>query len=168
MIYPIDQQIADFFAEITDPDTGEISELISEDVIEKKLAEINIGFDEKVEQLRNAYINQIAESEAIKAEKQRLAKRQAVAEHKAERTKGFLRYLLQGQPFQNGACKINYRKSVEVVCDDDFVEWAMTYAPDLLTYQTPKPNKVDIKIALQNGMAIDHASLVEKNNIQVK
>lgn len=168
MIYPINQQIADFFAQITDPETGEISEMFSDEAIEKKLEEINISFEEKVEQLRNAFINQMAESEAIKNEKIRLAKRQAVVEHKAERTKGFLRYLLQGQPFQNGACKINYRKSKEVVCDEDFIDWAMLNAPDLLSYQAPKPNKADIKFAILNGMTVEHASLVEKDNIQVK
>ena len=168
MIYPLDRQIADFFAGITDPETGEISELLSEEEIEKQLAEINLSFEEKVEQLRNAYINATAESEAIKQEKQKLAKRQATAERRAERTKGFLSYLLQGETFQNGACKISYRKSVEVKCDDEFVEWAMVHAPDLLSYKTPEPKKADIKIAIQSGTVIEHAALQEKSNIQVK
>ena len=166
MIYPVGEQIAQFFSEITDIETGEI--LLSEEEIDKRLMEINLGFDEKIVQLRNAYVNSVAEAEALKTEKMKLEKRQKVAEHAAERTKGFLAYLLQGEPFQNGVCKIGWRKSEEVVCDEEFVEWAKEYADDYLKYSDPVPKKKDILFAMKSGVEFEHVTIQKKNNIQVK
>lgn len=166
MIYPVGEQIAQFFSEITDIETGEI--LLSEEEIDKRLMEINLDFDEKIVQLRNAYVNSVAEAEALKTEKMKLEKRQKVAEHAAERTKGFLAYLLQGEPFQNGVCKIGWRKSEELVCDEEFVEWAKEHADDYLKYSDPVPKKKDILSAMKSGVEFEHVTIQKKNNIQVK
>lgn len=166
MIYPVGEQIAQFFSEITDIETGEI--LLSEEEIDKRLMEINLDFDEKIVQLRNAYVNSVSEAEALKTEKMKLEKRQKVAEHAAERTKGFLAYLLQGEPFQNGVCKIGWRKSEELVCDEEFVEWAKEHADDYLKYSDPVPKKKDILSAMKSGVEFEHVTIQKKNNIQVK
>ena len=166
MIYPVGEQVAQFFSEITDIETGEI--LLSEEEIDKRLMEINLDFDEKIVQLRNAYVNSVAEAEALKTEKMKLEKRQKVAEHAAERTKGFLAYLLQGEPFQNGVCKIGWRKSEELVCDEEFVEWAKEHADDYLKYSDPVPKKKDILSAMKSGVEFEHVTIQKKNNIQVK
>lgn len=166
MIYPVGEQIAQFFSEITDVETGEI--LLSEEEIEKRLTEINMDFDDKIVQLRNAYVNSVAEADALKHEKLNLEKRQKVAERSAERTKGFLNYLLQGEPFQNGVCKIGWRKSEELVCDEQFVEWAKEHADDYLKYSDPVPKKKDILSAMKSGVAFEHVTIQKKNNIQVK
>lgn len=166
MIYPVSEQISQFFSEITDIETGEI--LLSDEEIEKRLAEINMTFEDKIMELRNIYINSLASAEALKREKLNLEKRQKVEERSAERTKGFMAYLLQGEPFQNGICKIGWRKSEELVCDEDFVEWAKEYADDYLKYYEPVPMKKDILSAMKSGVHFEHVTIQKKNNIQVK
>ena len=168
MIYPVDEQIAQFFAEITDPETGEIYNGFTEEEIAERLAKIKLDFDETIVQLRNVYINSTANALALKTEKMNLEKRQRVEEHTAERTKGFLAYLLQGEPFQNGVCKIGWRKSEELVCDDEFIEWAKEHADDYLKYTDPVPKKKDILSAMKSGVQFEHVSIQKKNNIQVK
>ena len=166
MIYPVNEQISQFFSEITDIETGEI--LLSDEEIEKRLAEINMSFEDKIMELRNIYINSVASAEALKREKLNLEKRQKVEEHSAERTKGFMAYLLQGEPFQNGICKIGWRKSEELVCDDEFIEWAKENADDYLKYTEPVPKKKEILSAMKSGMQFEHVEIKKKNNIQVK
>lgn len=166
MIYPISDAIERLLAEAVDEETGEV--LLSDEELQQKLDQLHLDFDSKVIELRNEFINRTAEAEALKAERQKLAKRQKVAEAAAERAKRFLAYLLKGEKFQNGAAKISYRRSEELVCDDDFIEWAAVHCPDYLSYKEPEPRKTDIKNALKRGEVIEHVTLQQKNNIIVR
>lgn len=166
MVYPISEAIERLMAEAVDIETGEI--LLTDEELQQKLDCIQMEFDSKVVELRNEYINLLAEADAIKAERQKLAKRQKVAEAAAERTKRFLAYLLKGEKFQNGAAKISYRRSEEIVCDDDFIEWAAVHCPDYLNYKEPEPRKTDIKNAMKRGEVFEHVTLQQKNNIIVR
>ena len=168
MIYPVDRQIAEFLAEITNPETGELSELFTEEMVNEKLAAIQMDFEKKVEELRNEVVNSRAEAAAIAEEKKKLAARQKAAENRESRAEGFLNWLLQGEPFKKGACSVTWRKSEVAVPDDEFVEWAMVHEPDLLNYKMPEPKRADIKAALKSGKALEHVTLEQRMNIQVK
>lgn len=166
MIYPISDAIERLLAEAVDEETGEV--LLSDEELQQKLDQLHLDFDSKVIELRNEFINRTAEAEALKAERQKLAKRQKAAESSADRARRFLAYLLKGERFQQGAVKISYRKSEEVVCDDEFIEWAAVHAPDFLSYKEPEPRKADLKAAIKRGEVFEHVQLETKNNIQVR
>ena len=165
MIYPIDEMISNLLESAIDEETGEIT--MSDEELEAKITELQLSFDEKVDSLACAVKNMRAEAEAVKAEKMRLARRQTYLEKDMERTKRFLAYLLKGENFKSSRNKISYRKSVEVVLDDDFLGWAKYNAPGLLIEQDPNPDKKAIKDAILKGMVVPHAAIKENKNIQV-
>ena len=82
--------------------------------------------------------------------------------------KRLLFWLLQGEKWKNARHTISYRKSAELVLDDDFIPWAEVNAPGLLRFKEPEPMKDEIKMAIKNGTFFDHAHLEEKTNIQIK
>lgn len=165
MIYPIDQMIDDLIVSSLDPETGEL--ILSDEELEAKINDLHMSFDEKIDQLASEVKNLKAEAADIRDEKMKLAARQARVEKQMERTKRFLAYLLRGERFKNGRHNISYRKSEELVLDENFIPWAEANAPGLLRIE-PEPRKADIKAALKNGLVFDYAHLEEKSNIQVK
>ncbi|MBR0161921.1 MAG: siphovirus Gp157 family protein [Oscillospiraceae bacterium] len=166
MIYPISEQLERLMESFADPETGEIS--VSEEEMQAAVEQLQMDFEEKIVELRNAYINRAAEAAAIKAEKMKLAERQARAEKASERLKRWLAHLLQGERFEKDAVRISYRRSDEVVVEEGFVDWAKDNFPSLLHYRAPEPSKTDIKMALKAGLSVDHAHLETRNHIQVK
>lgn len=79
-LYEINSQIEQAWGAAVDPDTGEI---INEEALQA-LDGLTMQREEKLENLALFYKNLSAEAEALKAEKMRLAARQAAAEKKAE------------------------------------------------------------------------------------
>ena len=196
MIYQLDDQIERLLEDMTDPDTGELKKYIecpdgeprevpleeqldaenagvplayldSEDLLMERMEKLQLDYSALIRNLRNDYFNRKSEAEALKAEKQRLAKRQATAERAYDRAARFLAYLTKGEKYQDEDVKISYRKSETVELDDDFIEWAMSNAPGLVKV-TPEPRKADIKRLLKNGQQIEHAHLETRQNIQIK
>ena len=179
MIYPVSESLERLMDSFVDGETGELLEWwrdpetgkiypMSDELMESMIEKMQMDFEDKICDLRNQYINLTAEAEALKAEKAKLAKRQKAAENQAERAKRFIAWLLKGEKFQKDTVKISYRRSEEVVPEDGFIEWAEINHPELLKYSDPEPRKADIKAAIKNGMAIEHAHIETKNNIQVK
>lgn len=196
MIYQLDEQIERLFEDFTDPETGELKKYIlghdgeprevpldeqldaeasgvqlpyldSEKMLMEKMEQLQLDYAKLIRNLRNEHINRKAEAEAMKAEKQRIAKRQSTAEKAADRAARFLAYLTKGEKYEDEVVKISYRKSETVETDEEFCDWAIRNAPGLVKI-TPEPRKADIKKLLKNGMLIEHCSLVEKKNIQIK
>ena len=66
---------------------------------------------------------------------------------------------------QFGICGIGWR--VEITDNVAFVEWAKSYDPSLLHIKA-EPNKTAIKNALNGGMEIPLAQIVERKSMQVK
>jgi len=196
MIYQLDDQIERLLEDMTDPDTGELKKYIetpdgtlrevpleeqidaenadvalpyldSEALLLENIERLQLDYGKLIRNLRNDYFNRKSEAEALKAEKQRLAKRQATAERAYDRAGRFLAYLTKGEKYEDADVKISYRKSEVVEIDDDFCDWAMTNAPGLVKV-TPEPRKADIKRLLKNGQQIEHAHLETRQNIQIK
>ena len=196
MIYQLDEQIERLLEDFTDPETGELKKYIlghdgeprevpleeqldaensgvnlpylnSEELLMGKMEQLQLDYAKLIRNLRNEHINRKAEAEAMKAEKQRIAKRQSTAEKAADRAARFLAYLTKGEKYEDEVVKISYRKSETVETDDEFCDWAIRNAPGLVKI-TPEPRKSDIKKLLKSGTLIEHCSLVEKKNIQIK
>ena len=196
MIYQLDDQIERLLEDFTDPETGELKKYIlghdgeprevpldeqldaeasgvqlpyldSEKMLMEKMEQLQLDYAKLIRNLRNEHINRKAEAEAMKAEKQRIAKRQSTAEKAADRAARFLAYLTKGEKYEDEVVKISYRKSETVETDEEFCDWAIRNAPGLVKI-TPEPRKADIKKLLKNGTLIEHCSLVEKKNIQIK
>lgn len=196
MIYQLNDQIERLLEDMTDPDTGELKKYIegpdglprevpqeeqldaeqagvpvayldSEALLLENIEKLKLDYAVLIRNLRNEYFNRKAEADALNAEKQRLAKRQATAERAYDRAARFLAYLTKGEKYQDEDVKISYRKSESVELDDEFLEWATVNAPGLVKI-TPEPRKSDIKRLLKNGQQIEHAHLEERQNIQIK
>jgi hypothetical protein len=196
MIYQLDEQIERLLEDFTDPETGELKKYIlghdgeprevpleeqldaensgvqlpyldSEKMLMEKMEQLQLDYAKLIRNLRNEHINRKAEAEAMKAEKQRIAKRQSTAEKAADRAARFLAYLTKGEKYEDEVVKISYRRSETVETDDEFCDWAMKNAPGLVKI-TPEPRKSDIKKLLKGGTLIEHCTLVEKKNIQIK
>lgn len=171
MIYPINQQLEELLESFVDEETGELT--CTEEEMQNAVSRIKMDFDEKIKALRNSYMQTKLDAECIAAEasalwklQQETSKRANAKKNKAERTKRFIAWLLQGEKFDKDGVKIGYRKSEEVVLDDGFVEWALQCAPELL--KAPEVKKQDVKTAIKNGYSIMFAHIEQKNNIQIK
>lgn len=88
-LYGINSQIEQTWGAAVDPDTGEI---INEEALQE-LEQLGMQREEKLENLALFYKNLSAEAEALKAEKMRLAARQAAAEKRQRVSKSTLKRL---------------------------------------------------------------------------
>lgn len=159
-LYEINSQIDRVWGAAVDPDTGEI---INEEALQE-LEQLGMQREEKLENLALFYKNLSAEAEALKAEKMRLAARQAATEKKAEWLKQYLsQYMESGEKYKSAKVSIGWRKSESVQVDDTFL------LPDEYLIFTVAPDKNALKKALKAGEPmIGGARLVTTNNIQIK
>ena len=150
-LYEIDAQIM----ACVDFETGEI-------IDEEKLQALQLEFNQKVEGIALWIKNLLAEAKMIKEEKDNLAARQKTCENKAESLKRYLSSALDGEKFKTAKVSISYRKSESVEVED-----VSLLGDDYLKFK-PEPDKTKIKEALKSGVELQGATLVEKNNIQIK
>lgn len=165
-LYDIDQAIMACLesdtAEAVDMETGEIL----------KLEELQMERKAKLEGVACYIKNTLAEAEALKAEKDALAKRERVARNKAERLKAWLADKLNGEKLNTPKVAISYRttEAVEITDEDQLVTWALGYGHrDLLTIAAPCANKSAVKDCLKHtDWEIPGAALVQRQHIQIK
>ena len=137
------------------------------DTLEAITGEIEVKADNVACMLKNIE----ADITAIKAEETNLATRRKSKEKIYERVKQYLSETLQRMSIdkvETARNKITFRKSESVEVSDAFIKWAMENRDDLLTFSAPTANKTEIKKALKGGAEIVGATLVSKNNIQLK
>ena len=151
--------------EVFDDETGEVSDIDRFEELRKRLDELTEEREKKISNVACWYKALVAEAEAIKAEKNNLAKRQKVCENKAESLKKYLEYALQGEKFKDSRVNISYRKTKSVVFFDDF-----DYSTLPTEYQkiTVEPKKTELKKAIEEGLSIEGVELAEKTSIQIK
>lgn len=151
-LYEINEAILD----CVDLETGEI-------IDEERLSELQMAFNDKVENIALWIKDLLAEAEAVKAEKNNLAKRQSVCENKAKSLKEYLSKFLAGEKFKTSKVSISYRKS-ESVEVTDIAKIDAVY----LKHADPTVDKTKVKKALKDGVELQGVNLVESNNIQIK
>lgn len=134
--------------------------------LQAQLAELTLAKEEKMLWLAKKVINLEAEAEAVKAEKQKLAARQARLEKQVEGIKAFMQSALTpGTKLKDGAVTIGWRKSTGVVLKGDVATLPAKFQRIKIEAATSA-----IKEALQAGdsEAMEYALLEERNNIQIK
>lgn len=152
-LYEINQELLN----LTDSETGEIEDWSAFEALQ-------LARDEKIENIALYHKNLLAEAAALKAEEKSFAERRKRAETKADSLKRYLDTALQGQKFNTVKVAISYRKSTSVEVDE-------TKLPANWLREVPATHvvdKVEITKALKAGEAIEGATLVENNNIQIK
>jgi len=158
-LYEINKEIETLMNMVDE--NGELSEEIFGEI-----ANLSMFENEKIDNIGCYIKTLIAESEAIKAEKMALAKRQSLKENHADRLKAFLNnYMAENgkTKFETPRCVISFRKSTSCnVFNEDLIP---------KDFREPQPDKImksEIKEALKNGQEIPGAELSENQNIQIK
>lgn len=157
-LYEINEQMARLIDEAVDPETGEINEEAFD-----QLENLQMEWGEKVENIACFIKNLKADAEALKVEKNNLAKRQKYAENKAERLTKYLSDMMNGQTYKSPRADVGYRKSVQVRCEDLY-----KVPEEYLRYKEPELDKTAVKDALKKGEEVEGCWLEEINNIQIK
>ena len=163
-IYQIDAAIQAMLdqdvEELVDMETGEILSLDA----------LQMEREQKLENVACYIKNLTADADALKAEKDALAKREQAARKKIDSLKKYPTDNLHGEKLTTTRAAISFRRSeaVELVNPDLFVVWAAENHNSLLTYKQPEPNKTAIKQYLKAGGALPGAALVERQNISIK
>ena len=167
-IYDIDNEFAtkmNELLEIFDEETGEVTDIDRFEELKKALDGLAEERKQKISNVACWYKSLVAEAEAIKTEKQNLAKRQQATENKAESLKKYLEYALQGEKFEDARCKISYRTSESVTFADGF---DYSKLPTEFQKVTVEPNKVELKKAIKDGQGFAGVFLQKKTSTIIK
>ena len=167
-IYEIDNEFAtkmNELLEIFDEETGEVTDIDRFEELKKALDDLAEERKQKISNVACWYKSLVAEANAIKEEKQKLAKRQAACENKAESLKKYLEYALQGEKFEDARCKISYRTSESVTFADGF---DYSKLPTEFQKVTVEPNKVELKKAIKDGQGFAGVFLQKKTSTIIK
>ena len=109
----------------------------------------------------------LAEADAIKKERDALKEREDAARRKAERLKGYLAQALGGEKFKTARVAISWRESEAVEIAPVCEKWCRELG-EYLREKPPEIDKAAIKNALKQGVTVIGASLVKRQNIQIK
>lgn len=152
-IYEINQSIL----ECLDADTGEI-------IDPERLDSLLMEKDQKIENVACWIKNLLSDADAIKAEKDALAEREAKCRKKAEDLKNWLATILEGQKFNSPKCAISFRKSTKLqILDESIIPKKY-----MVKTVTTKPDAATIKDLIKKGQEVKGCTLVENQNIQIK
>jgi hypothetical protein len=171
-IYDVDERLVNLIENHFDVETGEIYE--SEDELAKKIDEVGIELDTKIENIGCYIKNLESDVEALKREEDNLKARRKSAENKIESLKRYLNgYLSAVYPRDEDRVKwklktprivLGYRKSTTVEVPDlsklakKFIKKKVEESAD----------KMAIKEALKAGEKVKGAYLQENINLSVK
>ena len=152
-LWEIDQAIL----ACVDAETGEIIDCEALDVLMMQR-------NEKVEAVALWVKNLLSDADAIKAEKDALAEREAKCRKKAEDLKKWLAEALGGHKFSTAKCAVSFRRSETVEVAD------LAVLPEglLRVKTTVEPNKAAIKALLKDGQEVVGCCLVENQNLQIR
>ena len=144
-------------------DVAEGNDGVIPDDLYDSLGAIEDEWRDKVTNCARAYKNMVAEAEAIRNEERTLAARRHGLENRAEWLKNYIgTNVTAGEAFSAPSVDIKWRKSEAVeILNADAV-------PDDYCKIVREPAKSAIKTALKAGGTVAGATLVERNNIQIK
>jgi len=152
-LYEINEQIEKVF-ESVDQETGELDM--------KALESLEMERDEKVLNIAKYVKSLKVEADAIKTVEKGLTDRRKALENKAERIKDYLSMNIEGESFKDPEIKISWRKSEQVsITDQETI-------PESFRKITVSVDKSSVKKALKEGLTVNGAELIEKQNIQIK
>lgn len=155
-LYQIRQEIEAFEYEI-DEETGELLNALVWD-------ELNMAYEEKVENIACYIKNLASDVLAFKAEEESIAKRRKSMEKKIEYLKKLLCNNMGGEKFSTAKCAVSFRRSETV----DVEDVALLPAELLRVKTTYEADKTAIKAAIKAGNEIKGCRLVENISTQIK
>ena len=138
-LYQIRQEIEAFEYEI-DEETGELLNALVWD-------ELNMAYEEKVENIACYIKNLASDVLAFKAEEESIAKRRRSMEKKIDYLKKLLSNNMGGEKFSTAKCAVSFRKSESVEVSDV----ALVPAEWLRVKTTYEADKTAIKAAIKAG-----------------
>ena len=138
-----------------DAETGEIIDA-------EKLASLQVERDEKISNIACWIKNLLIDIAGIKAERKKLAERQAVMEHKAASLKAYLADFLDGNKWHDARSALSFRKTERIEIADGAV------VPEEFLKTSVTVDKAGLKKAVQGGATFDGVQLVEGQSIIVK
>lgn len=171
-LYDIDQRLVTLIEDAFDIEDGVICE--SEEELAKKIDEVQLDLESKIENIGLYIKNLEADAEAIKKEEDNLKARRKSAENKIEGLKRYLNgYLSACYPNDDDRAKwkfktpkvvLGYRKSTTVEVPDVSV-----LDKNFLRVKTETfADKTAIKDAIKNGREVKGAYLKENINLNIK
>lgn len=158
-LYEINEQLENLLMigdEYVDTTTGEV---LTKEIVD----ELNMAKEEKIEGCILFVKNMNAEAAAIKEEIDKLTARMKTCKNKAEWCKEYVQNFLDGEKFKTAKVQVSYGKSVAVEIDID----AEDLPREFVTVEY-KPDKKAIKDALQSGVTVEGARIVEKRTMRIK
>lgn len=161
-LWEIKDEIEKCFSETVDEETGEILSEVNLQYLE----ELQMAFDDKVDNICCLIKNMDAEVKAFKTEEANLKKRRMAKENASQRLKDYLKAILNGQKFESVRSKISYRSSKSTEVDMDLFMNNKDY--DLYVKTEITPNKTAIKKALEDGKELIGAEIVENQSMIIK
>lgn len=164
-LYEIQADIEATFLAGVDPETGEIDPEMA-----RKLDDLQLLKDEKIENIACFIKNLEAEASAIEAEEKALKARRERDTRRAEWLRTYLADMLGGQKASSPRFSVSWRKSEAVTIDSEaeLIRWATFDHDELLNYKEPTINKTAVKQALKAGEAIPGASIETRQNMILK
>lgn len=162
-LYEIDEQLAAAIEAAFDPETGE---LLSEDALEA-IDRLQMERDGKIEGVALWVKDLLAEADAVKAEKDKLAKREKQLKDKAERLKGWVGFALQGEKLKTPRVVVSWRSSEAVEYNPEKID-PDHMDPEFIKLPPVELNKTAIKAALKEGRDVPGFWLEKRQNIQIK
>lgn len=163
-LYSINQeleQVLNAIFESMDEETGEVDESLVHDLEDLKMQK-----SDKLDNIGAFYKNLLAEAEMLKNEEDALKARRQAKEKKAERIKNYIASVLNGEKFESPRVAFSWRKSSQVVMDEQYIE---NIPEEYLKYKDPDINKAKLKEDLKKGIDLEGiAHLEDKNNLQIK
>jgi len=157
-LYEINADLERLLSQV-DEETGEV--LFDPEALDALMMERT----EKLEGVALLYKNYAAEAAAIRAEEKALAERRQRLEKQCDSLTKYLSNALQGEKFETPKVAIGYRKSVAVEIDDEIF---FKRPPKEFIKIVKSADKTAIKAALKDGVKIRGASLVERQNMNIK
>ena len=162
-IYEINKAIEDILEDgfSVDEETGEVL------FDESDLNALNAEISEKIENVACYIKNLTADISALKEEERNLNTRRKQKERKIESPRGYINYALGlsgRKALESPRCKVSYRKSSSVEVPD-INALDKNYITEVIEL---KADKTAIKNAIKEGKEVAGASIVERQNLQIK
>ena len=160
-LYEINEALEQALEAAFDPETGEI---LDEDAL-AQVETLELAREDKLEGIACWIKDLRADAEAIKTEKNNLAKREKAANNKADRLTEYLKWQLAGEKLKTARASVSYRNSEAVELGERFEP--MNLPSDCWSVEY-KINKTAIKEHLKAGEALEGAELVMRTSIIIK
>ena len=144
-------------------DCAEENEGVIPDNLALSLESVEANYEDKIHNCLLYYKNQQAEADAINAEAKKLSARAKSASNRAEWMKKYLQSCCTAGvkcSFPDATISWRKSKSVEILDESKVPE---DYCKLVIT-----PSKTAIKQAIESGVVVPGASIVEKLNLQIK